>query len=34
MTKKINEKIRQQWLCMRLKRLQKMHELFHFYLPL
>jgi len=33
MTKRINEKIRQQWLRLRLKRVQRMHEVFHFYLP-
>jgi hypothetical protein len=33
MTKRFNEKIRQKWLRMRLKRVQRMHEVFHFYLP-
>lgn len=30
---RINEKIRQKWLKLRMKRIQRMHEVFHFYLP-
>lgn len=33
MTKRFNDKIRQQWLRIRYKRLQRIHEVFHFYLP-